>query len=109
MCHCTGCGSTAVVQSAVCTTNNERVAIKRIDLDQYTGSIEELQVGLCDCCQLENELYGVVHLHTHTRARTHTRTHTHACMHACTHIHAHIHTHARMHTHTAYAHTCTHK
>ena len=40
-----GCGSTAVVQAASCITNKEKVAIKRIDLDQYTGSIEELQVN----------------------------------------------------------------
>ena len=53
---CLGCGSTAVVQSAVCTANNEKVAIKRIDLDKYTGSIEELQV-----CQGSTNVYTKGH------------------------------------------------
>ena len=40
----TGSGATSVVQAAQCLTNDQKVAIKRIDLEQCGATIEELQV-----------------------------------------------------------------
>ena len=43
-CFCVGSGATSVVQAANCLTNNTKVAIKRIELEQCGATIEELQV-----------------------------------------------------------------
>ena len=40
-----GSGATSVVQVARCIPLNQKVAVKRIDLERCGSSIEEIQVG----------------------------------------------------------------
>ena len=45
-CFPVGSGATSVVQAASCLTSGQKVAIKRIDLEQCGATIEELQVAI---------------------------------------------------------------
>ena len=54
-----GSGATSVVHVARCIPNNQKVAIKRIDLEQCGATIEELQreIGLMSNCNHPNVDY----------------------------------------------------